>query len=89
MKRAALMLLPALLCADDLKLLLDYATKNSDIVHTKVLTQDAKSKELASQKSAYYPTVDVGAFYERLDERSPFMPGDTYSGFVNVGVDTS
>ena len=87
MKRAALMLLPALLCADDLKLLLDYATKNSDIVHTKVLTQDAKSKELASQKSAYYPTVDVGAFYERLDERSPFMPGDTYSGFVNVGVD--
>ena len=86
MRRAALLLLPALLCADDLKSLLDFATKNSDIVHTKALTQDAKSKELESQKSAYYPTVDVGAFYQRLDERSPFMPGDTYSGFAKVGM---
>ena len=86
MKRAALMLLPALLCADDLKSLLDFATTNSDVVHTKVLTQDAKSKELASQKGAYYPTVDVGAFYQRLDERSPFMPGDTYSGFAKIGM---
>ena len=86
MKRAALMLLPALLCADDLKSLLDFATKNSDVVHTKVLTQDAKSKELASQKSAYYPTVDVGAFYQRFDERSPFMPGETSSGFAKIGM---
>jgi outer membrane protein TolC len=86
MKKAALMLLPVLLCADDLKSLLDFATTNSDIVHTKALTQDAKSKELASQKSAYYPTVDVGAFYQRLDERSPFMPGDTSSGFAKIGM---
>ena len=86
MKRAALMLLPALLCADDLKSLLDFATKNSDVVHTKALTQDAKSKELASQKSTYYPTVDIGAFYQRFDERSPFMPGDTYSGFAKIGM---
>ena len=86
MKRAALMLLPALLCADDLKSLLDFATTNSDVVHTKVLTQDAKSKELASQKGAYYPTVDVGAFYQRFDERSPFMPGETSSGFAKIGM---
>jgi outer membrane protein TolC len=87
MKRATLMLLPALLCADDLKSLLDFATTNNDIVHTKALTQEAKGKELASQKSAYYPTVDLGAYYQRLDEKSPFMPGETYSGYAKVGVD--
>ncbi len=87
MRRVALMLLPVLLCADDLKSLLDFATKNSDIVQTKVQTQDAKSKELESQKSAYYPTVDLGAYYQRLDKKSPFMPGETYSGYAKVGVD--
>ncbi len=86
MLRLTLLLLPALLLGDDLKGLLDFAAKNSDLVQTKVLTQDAKSKELASQKSGYYPTVDLGAYYQRLDEKSPFMPGETYSGYAKVGV---
>ena len=87
MKRVAFLLVPALICADDLKSLLDFATKNSDLVVAKTLTKDAKSKELDAQKSAYYPTLDVGAFYQRLDERSPYMPGDTYAGYAKVGVD--
>ncbi|MDD2357875.1 MAG: TolC family protein [Thiovulaceae bacterium] len=87
MVRWTLLLLPALLLGDDLKGLLDFAAKNSDIVQTKVLTQEVKGKELASQKSAYYPTVDIGASYQRLDEKSPFMPGETYSGYAKVGVD--
>jgi len=87
MLRLTLLLLPALLLGDDLKGLLDFAAKNSDIVQTKVQTQEAKGKELASQKSAYYPTVDLGAYYQRLDEKSPFMPGETYSGYAKVGVD--
>lgn len=87
MVRLTLLLLPALLLGDDLKGLLDFAAKNSDIVQTKVQTQEAKGKELASQKSAYYPTVDLGAYYQRLDEKSPFMPGETYSGYAKVGVD--
>lgn len=86
MKRVALLLLPALLSADDLKSLLEYATKKSDLVVTKSLTQDGKNKELQAQKSSYYPTLDVGAFYQRLDEKSPFMPGETYSGFAKVGI---
>ena len=87
MLRLTLLLLPALLLGDDLKGLLDFAAKNSDIIQTKVQTQEAKGKELASQKSAYYPTVDLGAYYQRLDEKSPFMPGETYSGYAKVGVD--
>lgn len=87
MKRVVFLLLPAFLCADDLKSLLDFTTKNSDLVVAKTLTQDAKSKELASQKSAYFPTLDIGAFYQRLDERSPYMPGDTYAGFAKVALD--
>ena len=86
MKRVAFLLLPALLGADDLKSLLDYATSKSDLVVAKSLTQDGKNKELQAQKSSYYPTLDVGAFYQRLDEKSPFMPGETYSGFAKVGI---
>ncbi|MBU0632323.1 TolC family protein [bacterium] len=87
MIRLALLLIPMLVCADDLKSLLDFATKNSDLVVSKTLTQEAKSKELASQKSAYFPTLDIGAFYQRLDERSPYIPGDTYAGYAKVGLD--
>ena len=87
MIRLVLLLVPVFIFADDLKSLLDFATKNSDLVVSKTLSQDAKSKELDSQKSAYFPTLDVGAFYQRLDERSPFMPGDTYAGYAKVGVD--
>ncbi len=86
MKRVAFLLLPALLGADNLKSLLAYASAKSDLVVAKSFTQDAKNKELQAQKSAYYPTLDLGAFYQRLDEKSPFLPGETYSGFAKVGL---
>lgn len=86
MKRIALLLLPALLFGDDLKGLLDFANKNSDLIKVKQHTQAAKSKAVESQKSAYFPTVDLGAFYQRYDDRSPFMPGTTTSGYVQAGL---
>lgn len=86
MNRLALLLLPALLLGDDLKGLLDFAGKNSDLVKSKLYTQDAKQKGVESQKGAYYPTVDVGAYYQRLDAKSPFMPGTTSSVYAKAGV---
>ena len=87
MKRLALLLVPALIYAQNLKDLLDYATNKSDLVVAKTFTKNAKAKNVEAQKSAFYPTVDVGGMYQRYDEPSPFMPGTTYGGYGQVGVD--
>ena len=87
MKRLILLVIPAFIYAESLKSLIDYATQNSDLVVSKTLTQKAKASEVESRKSSYFPTIDVGAFYQSLDERTSQVPGDTYSGFAKVSFD--
>lgn len=82
-----ILMIPALMYAESLKSLLDYATENSDLVVSKTLTQKAKASEVESRESAYYPTIDAGAFYQSLDERTPMQAGDVYSGYAKVGFD--
>ena len=86
-KKVLFLILPALIYADDLKSLLDFANDNNKIVASKVLTQEAKQKTVDSSQSAYYPTLDIGGFYARDDEPSPFQAGDTYSAYAKVGLD--
>jgi len=86
-KQLLLLIVPALIYADDLKSLLDFATTNNNIVVSKEFTQKAKLKDIGVAKSAIYPTIDVGGYYKRDDDHSPFQPGDIYSGYVKVGVD--
>jgi len=87
MKKLLFLLVPALLFSDDLKSILEFAKQNNNIIKASKLTVDAKSKELASAKNSYYPTLDVGAFYQREDEPSPFFPGTVYAAYAKVGVD--
>lgn len=89
MKRIALLglVIPALMCADDLKSLLDFATTNNNVVIAKSLTQESKVKDVESAQSSYYPTIDTGATYLKLDQRTRGVAGDTYSGYIKVGVD--
>ncbi|WP_345993732.1 TolC family protein [Sulfurimonas sp. HSL-1716] len=87
MRRIALLLIPAFIYADNLKELLDYATQKSDLVVAKTLAQEAKKKELSSQKRGYLPTLDLGGLYQRYDERNPIQPGTTYVGYAKVGLD--
>lgn len=82
-----LLIIPALLCADDLKSLLDFATTNNKMVVSNEITQMSKQKDVESSQSAYYPTVDVGASYSRYDDRSKNSPGDIYSAYAKVGMD--
>jgi len=88
-KRVAtfLVLVPALLYAQNLKELIQLAQKQNDLVTAKKYSEDSKSKALDSQKSSYYPTVDIGGFYKRDDKASPFQAGDTYSAFAKVSLD--
>lgn len=86
-KQILFLLVPALIYAEDLKSLLDFATNNNHLVISKELTQQAKAKDVEMAKSAIYPTIDIGASYKRDDDPSPFQPGDIYSANAKVGMD--
>lgn len=87
MKKWLLLIVPALMYGENLKSLLEYATQNSDLVVEKTLAQKAKSVELESKQSAYYPTIDVGGFYQSVNEKTPMMAGDIYSAYAKVSFD--
>ena len=87
MRKAIFLLFPLFLYSETLKELINYATNKNDLVISKQYNQASKTKELESKKSAYFPTVEIGGFYKRDDESSPFQAGDTLSGFAEIGYD--
>jgi len=88
MKRKLLLLIaPLLVSGDNLKELLSFATTHNDLVIAKNYAQASRAKEVESKQSAYFPTIDIGGFYQRDDAASPFQAGDVYSGFAKVGLD--
>ncbi|MDO8455206.1 MAG: TolC family protein [Sulfurimonas sp.] len=87
MTKLLFLFLPILLLGDDLKSLLEYAKQNNDLLVSSKLTQDAKAKDVESKKSAYFPTIDVGAFYKSTQERNLMQAGDVYSGYAKAGLD--
>lgn len=87
MKRLLLLLFPAFIYADTLQTLLDAAKQDNKLVNAQTLTKHSKQKELDSQQNSYYPTVDAGAFYQSLNERTLGLPGDVYSGYAKAGLD--
>lgn len=87
MKIALFLMASLFVYADDLKLLLEHAQNHNSLVKSKVLSQDAKKKEVEARENDYYPTIDIGANYQSLNERSPFMPGDVYGGYAKIGFD--
>ena len=78
------LLLATILQADSLKELIEVANKNNHIIESKKLAVKSKTKELESSQSANLPTLDIGGFYQSLDERTPMMPGDIYSGYAKI-----
>lgn len=87
MKKLLILVLPFALYAQDLKSLIDLAYENNNLVKSSTLSVKSKSKNVDSKESAYYPTIDVGGYYQSLKEKSPFQPGDVYSGYAKVGLD--
>ncbi len=73
--------------AQTLKELLELFSSNNNLI--KSATYESKSKEQAmqAQKSTYYPTLDLGAFYQRLDDRTFLVPGDIYRGYAKLSLD--
>jgi outer membrane protein TolC len=78
MNRYTILLLPALLFGDDLKSLLEFAKTHNNLLKASKVFIASKKKELSSEKSSFYPTIDTTLFYEREDDATPFYPGTTY-----------
>lgn len=87
MKRLILLVLPLFLYGESLRSLLDYAGNANELIVSKSIIKESKKSELQSSENNYYPTVDIGGFYQRYDEASPIMPGTTYSGYATIGFD--
>lgn len=87
MKRLLILAIPALIYAEGLKSLLDFAVANNNIVLSKNLTEQSKFKDIESSISAKYPSVDIGGYYQNLNARSANTPGDIYNGYAKVSVD--
>ncbi|WP_321778705.1 TolC family protein [Sulfurimonas sp.] len=87
MLRFLIFLVPIFLYGDSLKSLLEFASTNSDLVVSKTYSKESKKSLVDARKSAYYPTLDVGAFYQNLNERTPMQAGDIYSGYAKLSFD--
>ncbi|MEA2099739.1 MAG: TolC family protein [Campylobacterota bacterium] len=81
------LIIPVFIYAESLKSLLDFANKNSDVVISKELVQKSKAKDLESKENSFYPTIDVGAFYQTQNEKSFMMAGDVYSTYAKLSYD--
>ncbi len=91
MKRLiALLLLPLCLAASGevgLRTLITHAqSHNGDILAKDALILSSQKAKEAEQ-SSYWPTVDIGASYSRVNPSTIVSPRDTATGFVSVGVD--
>lgn len=87
MKKILLLAIACLLQAEDLKSLLEYAHKNNERIRSKSLLSDAKQSEIKSSENSYYPTIDLGALYQRFDDPNPFSPRASYSAYATLGID--
>jgi len=87
MKKTLLLIIPLFVYGESLQELLHIAQQKNDLVISKDYLQDAKAKELDSKNAAYFPTLDLGGFYKRDDEASPFQAGDTYSAYAKLSYD--
>ncbi len=86
-KRLWLLMFPTLIYAQDLSSLIASAQKHNQLLKASALQVASKHKALESQKSAYYPTLDVGGAYVTFDKVSAFQPGNTLNLFAKAGVD--
>ena len=87
MKKLIFLAIPFFVYAEGLKSLLEHAQKSNELIVSKSVLADSKESEVESSKSNYYPTVDIGAFYQRHDDPNPMSPGTVYSGYAKVGFD--
>lgn len=67
--------------------LIDHAHTHNPLMDSSELRSKAKAKEAEAKQSAYWPTLDIGANYSRVNPNSLISPGETASGYISVGME--
>jgi len=67
--------------------LIDHASNENELIKAKEISIKAKQQEVEAAKSAYWPTVDIGASHTELSPNSLVSPGQTSSAYAMVSMD--
>ncbi len=69
-----------------LSTLVENANNENRLIKAKEIIIKAKKEEVEAAKSAYWPTVDVGASYSYISPNSLVSPGQTATGYATVSM---
>jgi len=70
-----------------LKTLIDNANKENGLIKAKEIRITAKQEEVDAAKSAYWPTLDVGASHSYVTPTNVVNPGQTSSAFALLDLE--
>lgn len=70
-----------------LSTLVENANKENKLIKAKEIIIKAKKEEVEAAKSAYWPTVDVGASYSYISPNSLVSPGRTATGYAMLNLE--
>ena len=70
-----------------LKTLISHVNKENGLIQAKEINIKAKQEEVEAAKSAYWPTVDVGASHSYISPNSIVSPGQVSTAFAMVSMD--
>ncbi|UPT76780.1 TolC family protein [Sulfurovum sp. XGS-02] len=83
------LLLPLCIFAQSygLRTLVENANKENGLITAKEIRIKAKQEEVEAAKSAYWPTIDVGASHSYVSPTNIVNPGQTSSAFATVNLE--
>lgn len=70
-----------------LKTLIEHANKENGLIKAKEIRITAKQEEVEAAKSAYWPTVDIGASHSYVSPTNIVSPGQTSSAYATVNLE--
>ena len=89
MKILVILLLPLFVFSQShgLKTFINSAKKTNGLIKAKEINIKAKKEQVEAAKSAYWPTVNVGADYSLLSPNYLVSPGQVGNAYASVSVD--
>jgi len=89
MKIVLMLVLPLFICAQShgLKTFIDNAKKTNGWIKAKEINIKGKKEQVEAAKSAYWPTVDIGADYALLSPNYLASPGQVGNVYASVSMD--
>ncbi len=70
-----------------LKTFIDNASKTNGLIKAKEINIKARQEQVEAAKSAYWPTIDVGASYTAVTPKNIISPGQVSSAYAALSMD--